>query len=110
MSTVVLIGYSTAGKSTVLKTAKERWPTISTMEPDEAVAGGRHDHVFDLFIQMGRKDALALIEPRERELLRSLMPSEYPRLIAAGPAVPRHDADWSAFVARVQPEVVYIQL
>ena len=105
--TVVLLGYSCAGKSTIADDVCERWPEVDSQDSDRWVSKPYGDHIYNMFIQLGRDNALSKIEQREGEFLDSLLPVDGPRIIAAGPALPSRP-QWSSFVRRVQPTFVYL--
>jgi shikimate kinase len=111
MPTVVLLGFSCSGKSTVVEqTTKKQLNTVESKDSDEWVAEPYGGHIYDIFFGLGRQEALRVIERREREFLLSFTPSTTRCLIAAGPAVPSRDPEWQSFVARVQPEFLYLEL
>ena len=117
MKTVVLVGFSCAGKTTVGKAVKARWG-VEVRESDVTIAspesqGEPHPgdpHVYKVFFAHGRERALELIEQREREFLRELKPSSAAQLVVTGPAVPSRIPDWEDMIARVRPEFVYLEL
>lgn len=109
MPIVVLLGFSCAGKTTVLEAAKERWPDLQTLDTDREIAGGGDDdHIYDLFIESGRA-AVHKIGRRENRLLASISPTDVPLLIAAGPALPSR-SEWVPFVARCHPVCVHFEM
>src|SRR5438309_440172 len=110
MATVVLLGYSCAGKSTIVKEVLDRWPQVEGLDSDAWVAEPYGGHIYNVFFRLGRLAALHQIAHREREFLDSLLPVETARLIAAGPSLPSRENQWSAFVGRVQPEFIYLTL
>src|SRR4051812_11038544 len=91
LPTIVLMGFSCAGKSTILREASLRWPAVRTIDSDEHIAESFGGHIYNTFLEFGRERALDLIEAGERNLLNSLMDEESPRLLAAGPALPSRD-------------------
>ena len=64
MPTVVLIGFSCAGKSNVAAAARKRWGSdITTLDSDDWIAAQHQDnmigkHIYGLFLKLGREAAL----------------------------------------------------
>ena len=113
MTTVVLLGFSTAGKSSILRAFKDRYgDDLETIDTDESVASRHRGHIYNIFIEMTEggdtMPALRYIERKEDEVLKSIKESILPRLIAAGPWVPVRD-EWEPFVTRVSPICFYLQ-
>jgi shikimate kinase len=111
MATVVLVGFSTAGKSSILSNATYRWASLTALDSDLEIArgftAGGVPHIFAIYSQLGRVDAIAEIARRENEFLSRLERSSAPVLVAAGPGTLIR-AEWTPFVARVSPTIVYI--
>lgn len=114
MGTVVLLGFSTAGKSNVLRHFKSLLgDSIDTIDSDSEMSKEYGGHIYLLFSKLvngkDRSRALTCIEDRENAILRWLQPVSKPRLIAFGPAIPsRHE--WDGFLKRVRPTVFYLEL
>jgi shikimate kinase len=109
MATVVVLGYSCAGKSRILRDAQDRWPEVEALDSDKWLASPYGGHIYNIFFSVGREAALEMIAHREREFLGSLQPVVNPRLIAAGPILPAREPQWSAFCGRVGPRLVYLE-
>jgi len=110
MATVVLLGFSCAGKSSLATEVCNRWPDVSKLDSDAWIAKpyGEPPHIYEMFFQLGRDQALHEIAHRERLFLDELNESDHPRLIAAGPALPSRQPQWGHFVDRVRPRSVYL--
>jgi len=107
--TVLLLGYSCAGKSTIVREVRDRWPEVEGLDSDDWVAEPYGAHIYEVFFRLGRLAALDQIAYREGLFLDALEPVDGPRVIAAGPALPSRK-EWTAFVGRVQPTFVYLEL
>lgn len=115
MRTVVLMGFSTAGKSTILKRFKSKYnQQIMTIDTDAKIASKHGNHIYNVFFKMvngnDTRCALEYIKRREREILESLEPDSTPCLIAAGPILPAREPQWTLFVQRVNPICFYLEL
>lgn len=120
MATVVLLGFSTTGKSTILGDfANEfRDEDLQTIDTDKQIvipeyaATEKDAHIYLVFNKLvngcDRKNAVEYIERREEEVLELLKPVKHPRLIAAGPAVPSRK-EWKNFMQRVNPFCFYLE-
>jgi hypothetical protein len=129
-----LVGFSTSGKSTIVKRLEEKYAAqgLVAIDTDKRVAMGYVDerdgdaHIYELFFQRldGRntKGALDYIEARQRVILNWIIYSARwtetgetsrdrgtPRLIAAGPFLPMMP-EWSDFVRRKPPTIFLLDL
>lgn len=109
MATVALLGYSCAGKSTIVRQVTERWPEVEGVDSDKWVAQP-HEHIYEVYFEHGSLGAKHHVDYRERTFLNSLEPVDGPRIIAVGPAVPSRRPQWDAFVDRVKPTFIYLVL
>jgi shikimate kinase len=114
MGTVVLIGFSTAGKSSILRHFDSVMGNyIDTLDSDSEMSKDYGGHIYLLFSKLvdgtDRSRALACIEDRENAILRWLQPATKSRLIAFGPAIPSRP-EWDRFLKRVRPTVFYLEL
>jgi shikimate kinase len=108
MRTIVLIGLSCVGKSTIAEMVKSRID-VEVVDSDAIVSEPSGGNIYKIFLEHGRKDALKIIESRERQFLRGFTPlTDRPCLVAAGPALVSREPEWSEFVERVQPQFVYL--
>lgn len=111
MSTVVIIGYSASGKSTIGDEVRKRWRktngNLLEYRDSDAEIGAKFDgHIYNAYLKEDYDVALELIEHREREFLDSLGLTQTPRLVVPGPNVPLRLPEWRRFLDRVEP-VVY---
>ncbi|MEW6127708.1 MAG: hypothetical protein AB1757_11780 [Acidobacteriota bacterium] len=121
MATVVLLGFSTTGKSTILKDFASRYSSynLETIDTDRRIpipdyAKTEEDaHIYTVFNQLvkgqDRSKALRYIEKREREILNSLQPGKNPQIVAAGPALASREPEWTKFTKRVNPVCFYLE-
>lgn len=117
MSTVVILGFSTAGKSSIIRYLKKNCKgKIKTIDTDYEIAKDFDCHIYNVFFEKvndnnDRKEALDFIEKREREILANLsVKTDSPRLIATGPFLPCREPQWSNFVENVRPICFYLEL
>jgi shikimate kinase len=121
MATVVLLGFSTTGKSTILRdfAAKYSSHNLETIDTDKRIlipdyaATEQDAHIYIVFNQLvrgqDRDEALTYIERREREILETLQQVNNPQLIAAGPALASREPQWAEFIKRVNPTCFYLE-
>lgn len=110
MATVVLLGFSTAGKSTIARELQRRHPSIEVVDTDKLVAGGSDEHIYDVYLSLvrgrDRGPAIDYIQTKERSVVRDLQRTATPgrpRLVAAGPAVVSRDPEWAEYFAAIGP-------
>lgn len=112
--TVVLVGFSCSGKSTVgkaiAKACKEAAFPVELRDSDEEIGKANGGSIADIFVAKGRPAAIALIEDGERSFLNSLKPSDSPRLVVTGPNFPLREPEWSHFLTRVDPIAYWLQV
>jgi len=111
---VVLLGYSTAGKSTVLRHFRDAYQErLFTADTDALVAAGSSGHIYNVFFRLADGEntgpALEFIQEEENRILNELIGENEPLLIAAGPAVPIRN-NWNRFLAEKRPECFYLDL
>lgn len=115
MGTVVLMGYSTSGKSTILrKLALRSGRCLKTVDTDKLIANDYGGHIYNVYLRLtkgpNRQAALHYVRKKETRLVNALVPMNTPRLIAAGPALPSRDPEWNLFVERVKPVCFYLEM
>jgi shikimate kinase len=116
----MLLGFSTAGKSTILNQLKSKYgERIGTIDTDSEISADYDYHIFNIFLSLSKpdgctKDALDFIERKEREILISLVDrctkSSVPIVIASGPAIVARQPQWSHFLNEVEPVCYYLKL
>lgn len=110
MTTLVLVGFSCSGKTTISNALAESVPGLDRFDTDEWVA--KHngvEHIWELPYRYGRRVALQRIAQSERFFLRTHV-ADGTQIIAAGPFVPTHTDDWERFVTRTDAKVVLITI
>lgn len=108
--TVVLIGFSTAGKSTFLQYALDTFAgLVQCLDSDKWITHSfDKEHIFELFMQQGRDTALQQIGTKENRFLTTFSsPQPAPTLIAAGPFIPMQPA-WPFYVEKVRPFIIHL--
>jgi len=111
-STVVLIGFSTAGKSTFLKRASGAFgDRIQCLDSDKWIAQSfDKEHIFEIFMQQGRDLALQQIAEKENHFLDTFsQPQSRSTLIAAGPFIPMRPS-WTAYVTEIRPYIIHLTI
>ena len=111
---VVLVGFSTTGKSTICKRFSDRYSdVIETADSDQFVSADDGGHIYNVFLRLfngwNSREGMKFIESREREFLRTIGPSTKPMLIASGPFLPLRNPEWGQFRNRVSPVFVYLE-
>lgn len=114
MKCVVLLGFSTTGKSSILREFRQQHSgTVDTLDSDEQVSQPDGGHIYNVYLRFldGRNTATSIqaIEGREREFLRTAGPTTKPLLLSSGPFLPIREPEWSGFVDRVRPVFIYLQ-
>jgi hypothetical protein len=114
MKCVVLLGFSTTGKSSILRDFREHYGgAVDTLDSDEQISQPDGGHIYNVYLRFrdGRDTAPSIqaIEGREREFLRTAGPAAKPLLMASGPFLPIRTPEWAGFVARVCPVFFYLQ-
>lgn len=107
---VILIGFSTTGKSYFRsKIEKEYGEKFCCRDSDQFVARFHDEHIFKIFLAMGKKDALAYIEAQEREFIREISkPHDKPLLVSAGPFLVIREG-WDELIKAKAPFVIHIE-
>ena len=114
MSTVILLGFSTTGKSSIIKEIKDRNidKNFVTIDTDKLVSKDYDNHIYNIYLNLvigqDRVEAIKYIEKQEDEILDSIYYSSKPRIIAAGPMLPFRKA-WRDFVERIGPICIYLE-
>jgi shikimate kinase len=111
---IVLLGFSTTGKSSILRDFKEEFEdAIDTIDSDAWLAKDYDSHIYNVYLRLRKEQdtrpAIDFIAQREREFLTSMNPCEKPTLLAAGPFLSSHGQEWSRFLERVNPICFYLE-
>lgn len=125
---IILFGFCTAGKSTILKYLKEQFKAnniqILDIDTDKKISERKYNgHIYNIYQSLYKergdgkeniKDALNYIEKKERELLVKLTDecpkSTIPCIIAPGPFLVIREPEWSDFYKKVNPICYYLEL
>lgn len=108
-STVVLVGFSTAGKSHYLREiCKHHDSEFDFLDSDQFVSKNYGGHIYNVFLELGHEEAIKFIENKENEFIDTvLMNNQRPQLIAAGPFLVQR-TNWPNFVKERKPYVIHI--
>lgn len=114
MKCVVLLGFSTTGKSSILGDFREQLgDVVDTLDSDQQVSEQDGGHIYNVYLRFrdgyNTDPSIHEIERREREFLRTFEPVAKPLLLASGPFLPIREPEWSAFVEQVRPVFFYLQ-
>jgi len=124
---IVLLGFCTAGKSTILRYFRNKYSknTLCTIDTDEEVAKEYDNHIYNVYTvfykeiskEDGKKniqDALDYIEKKEKEILVKLAnecyESKIPYLIALGPNTVEREPQWGYFKEVIDPICYHLEL
>jgi shikimate kinase len=113
--TVVLVGFSTSGKSTLRRELRTTYgDTFEFIDTDVELGRPYGGHVRDMYLALRQgtdtSPALDFVQRTERDILNSIAPGEKPLLVVTGPFVPLRELEWSSFVSRVNPIIYYLRL
>lgn len=114
MTCVVLLGFSTTGKSTILQSLqKVHGGAIETVDSDQRISADFDGHIYNIFLRCRNgadtTPAIRLIEQGERRFLGEVNPGKKPLLMAAGLFLPTREPEWRQFLERVHPVCFYLQ-
>jgi shikimate kinase len=114
---VILVGFSTAGKSSILKEIQKRNGEYKYVDTDSEISRAHEGHIYNVFLDkwdendpINRQKALSFIAAREDEILNDLtLPAEKPTLIAAGPFL-HIRSKWVSFTEVTHPDIFHISI
>ncbi|SMO58734.1 shikimate kinase [Solitalea koreensis] len=107
--TVILTGFSTAGKSHYLREiCKINLYPIYFLDSDKFVSKEFDGHIYNIFMKLGREDAIRYIETKEQEFIQHLSDIKVPTLVAAGPFLLIRDG-WDNYVTNFRPQIIYLK-
>jgi shikimate kinase len=118
MKCVVLLGFSTTGKSGAIKHFKQTVfsESVIAIDSDEEVSKKENfKHIYEVFRKhldhsnKTTKPAIDVIEKHEKKFLQAQKLQGKPMLIAAGPFLPIREPEWSDFITRIKPVFFYLQ-
>lgn len=115
MGIVIIVGCSTAGKSSALRRFQERFgDTYKLLDTDAQISSAYGNDLYNMYLALAADGdtsaALKFQELEERRLLASLMREPYSCLIAAGPYVPTREPEWGMLLRRLKPTCFYFQM
>ncbi|MCG9880034.1 MAG: hypothetical protein MH472_05495 [Bacteroidia bacterium] len=106
---VILIGFSTAGKSHYLRKICEINPfPIYFLDSDKFVSKDYGGHIYNIFLELGREDAIKYIEKKEEECIMHLSEIRVPTLVAAGPFLLIRNG-WDKYFSNYRPQILYLK-
>ncbi|HOY21269.1 MAG TPA: shikimate kinase [Haliscomenobacter sp.] len=110
MKQIILIGFSTTGKSSLIKKIKRDIPTCTrdSFDTDEIISKDFNSSISNIFYQLGRDKALLEITQREVQIIDDLMYSSDNLIIAAGPGIPFHD-NFKEYISIKKPHVILLE-
>ena len=95
---LLLTGFSCTGKTTLGKLA---FANASIVDSDDALleliaesTGNHCNHIYEVFMSFGRKQALGLIAEAEQALIANWAADAIPKIISLGPGFPLHN-NWA---------------
>lgn len=113
MKCVSLLGFSTTGKSSILRDFNQYRSDIDVLDSDEQISKEENGHIYCVFLRyregQNTNPSLFTIERREREFLMEITPTTRPLLLACGPFLPIREPEWTDFVGRIKPICFYLQ-
>ncbi|MBZ0291818.1 MAG: hypothetical protein K8L99_04550 [Anaerolineae bacterium] len=121
MGTVVLIGFSCAGKSRILEPlkayiAEKGLPKPFEVDTDKKITerdypdGGIYSVFLDKSVEDDTAPAINYIAQREKEVLKELLVMEAPAIVAAGPLILQRQPEWGDFMSKHKPTIVWLKL
>lgn len=110
MKQIILIGFSTTGKSSLIKKIKNEIPTCSriSFDTDEEISRDFNDSISNIFYQLGREKALQEIIIRENRIINELISKPDNLIIAAGPGIPMHE-EFKEYLSIKKPYVILLE-
>lgn len=110
MNQIILIGFSTTGKSSLIKKIKEDLPACLriSFDTDKAISKDFNGSISNIFYQLGREKALSEISRRESQIIQELTYSQDNLIIAAGPGIPFHE-NFKNYLLIKKPHVILLE-
>ena len=114
---IILIGFSTTGKSTILeKHLKGRFNSgIDLIDSDKEISREFDCHIFNLYLEkfdssdpVNRGEILTEIANKENEFLGSIMDNKRPYIAAMGPNIHIRD-NWKNYYASHKPMTIFLK-
>ncbi len=110
MQTIILIGFSTTGKSHFAKRLCEINPfEINFQDSDKFAAKEYDNHIYNIFMALGHDRAIEYITKKEQEFIKNLANKEMlPTLVAAGPFLVIRGG-WDNYCKVYNPYIIYLK-
>ncbi|MFC5191107.1 shikimate kinase [Algoriphagus aquatilis] len=110
MKQIIIIGFSTTGKSSLIKKIKEEIPSIrrSILDTDEEISKNYENSISNIYLQLGREKALFEILKLESQLIENLIEKPNNLIIAAGPGLPFRE-NFKKYISIKQPHVILLE-
>jgi shikimate kinase len=109
MRQIILIGFSTTGKSTFIKKNKDRLANRRTIDTDKVISKDFGESISKIYYSFRHlEDAYRLINEKEIEVIKSLTQLGDNIIIAAGPGIPSK-LEFVNYIHIKKPHVVLIQ-
>lgn len=114
MTIVILVGCSTAGKSSAVRRFEAAFASrYKTVDTDFEVSREFSGDLYNLYLSLTTADdttrAVRYHEQREREILRDLVVADS-CLVAAGPLIPTREPEWSKLLTARRPICFYLRM
>jgi shikimate kinase len=109
MKQIILIGFSTTGKTTLARKIAKRFPNRSLYDTDKVISEPFGGSVSDIYYAHPNvEDTHRVISGEEKKTLMRLKSEANNLIIAAGPGIPLHEEDFMAYVKSKSPIVVLL--
>lgn len=122
---IILFGFCTAGKSTILRDFENKYDDnhLHIRDTDAMISKEYNDHIYNVYTSLYKErgdgndnisDANEYIEKKEREILVKLtdecFESDKKYLIAPGPFLVTRNPQWGYFYCNIKPICYYLEL
>lgn len=112
----IIVGFSTTGKSTILKGLKGIVPdNVQLLDSDFVISKGYNNRIYNLFLQnhiiedpVSRKNIMNKIDFEENKFIQLLNDSPEPYIAALGPNV-HIRSNWKNYYFSTKPFVVFLK-
>ena len=117
MKCVVLLGFSTTGKSRIVKAFDcDRYKDkLRVLDSDQEISAQHDNHIYNIYMTYSKSNgdtagAITEIESLEESFLKGLYENatDLPLLLAAGPFLHQRK-EWKIFFDRLQPTCFYLE-
>ncbi len=109
MRQIILIGFSTTGKSTLADKIVDKFPNRTKFDTDEEIAKGYSGSIANIYYSNTiLEDSHKLIQRLEENILTSLKSKSDNLIIAAGPGIPFKES-FPYYIVSKRPQVVLLE-